>query len=126
MFVESPVVASLRHQRQGRRACPERVKAVPCREKSPLKCLFWGEGEAADERVRPIARTIRPALLGDAGGGGGQYRDAVAVAGDRPPARRRRPLGRACLLAVSRRLGGDGTGLGAPRGPPRPPRPDAP
>ena len=39
-----------------------------------------------DERLRAFPRAIRLALLGDAGRRGGQYRDAVAAAGDRPRA----------------------------------------
>ena len=70
-------------------------------------------------------RAIRPALLGDAGRRGGQYGDAVAAAGDRPRARRRRHLGRGRLQPVGGGLGGDGAVLGAPRRPPRPARADA-
>ena len=106
---------------------PPPRSAVPRREKGPAAPDGrMPSGKApADERLRPLARAIRPAVLGDAGRRGRQYGDAVAAARDRPRARRRRHLGGGRVQPVGGRLGGDGAVLGAPRRPARPPRADA-
>src|SRR4051812_32514047 len=71
------------------------------------------EKDDRNERLRPVPRTIRLAVLRDARRRRGQYRDAVAAAGDRPRPPRRRHLGGGRVQPVGPALGGDGAGLGA-------------
>src|SRR3954470_5989753 len=73
----------------------------------------------------PSSRTIRPAVRGDAGGGIGQYGDAVADAGDRAGAEDRRHVGRGRLQPLGGGVGDRRPALGPAGGPARTPGADA-
>ena len=87
--------------------------------------ILFRKGDELTSRFADPARAIRPAVRGDAGRRGGQYRDAVADADDRPRARSPRHLGRGGVQPVGGDLGADRAALGAAGRPSRPPRADA-